>query len=511
MTLNKQKKIIQKKISHISLISQEENRSLYVLLKQNQFYEAIKVITHVDVSANCLLSIAVEKSADEVLLSYWLYDNKLNVHYIVSFVWEGVPIVSLHDFFKNARVLQKKSYEQHNIVFMDMWEHSVTRPQDKAPHEFERILWPLESSREPIVLRGEATHEKVKHAYIQKGYFHRGFERALLNRSYVQFPIYMSRYSPSLGMVYEYCYARHIEQRRKIPVDDYARHMRIALLESCRSRYHSVTIMQMLALIDEHRYSWLHNVTQAYDHMMSLVYGSFQGYVLCPGGMHHALSEDAVCAMRAYCEEVSKFYKKAAHLILGKERVKRCSKGLGTLGSQEILSLGGSGPILRASGAKIDVRLFSEDYQNVNFAPVVMQEGCAYARMQVFLGEIEASVKLTECALNLAEQKSADFARAWGAESPSLMQKGSVDMMKHCSFYLDGEMLEGTHVSCVEGVNGLVGLMLSSQGAALQSVNIVSSSLFQSVILEALSPNVDKKDLDLLIASLGVSMSESDG
>ena len=78
------------------------------------------------------------------------------------------------------------------------------------------------------------------------------------------------------------------------------------------------------------------------------------------------------------------------------------TKGIGVLKLEDAVKLGATGPVLRASGMKTDVR--KDDpygiYDRLNFDIPVLKEGDAYARFRVGIMEIEESTRIIKQALN---------------------------------------------------------------------------------------------------------------
>jgi len=77
------------------------------------------------------------------------------------------------------------------------------------------------------------------------------------------------------------------------------------------------------------------------------------------------------------------------------------TKGIGVLTLDEAISLGATGPVLRASGLKTDLR--KDDpygvYQKFDFEIPVREEGDVYARFLIGLAEMKESIKIIRQAI----------------------------------------------------------------------------------------------------------------
>lgn len=116
------------------------------------------------------------------------------------------------------------------------------------------------------------------------------------------------------------------------------------------------------------------------------------GYI-CPGGVRRDLTAGIE-------EKILKTLEKIDEMRLLEElenpTFQARTKGVGVLKLEDAVRFGATGPVLRASGMRTDVRKDDpyELYDQLDFDVPVLKEGDAYARFRIGLREIEESIKI---------------------------------------------------------------------------------------------------------------------
>lgn len=121
------------------------------------------------------------------------------------------------------------------------------------------------------------------------------------------------------------------------------------------------------------------------------------GYI-CPGG----LRRDFPIGIEEKIEKVlDKINEAVRYIEVENPTFLLRSKGIGVLNLKDAINLGASGPILRASGLKADIRKDDpyEVYDRFDFKIPVREEGDAYSRYMIGLEEIKESIKIVRQAL----------------------------------------------------------------------------------------------------------------
>ena len=117
-----------------------------------------------------------------------------------------------------------------------------------------------------------------------------------------------------------------------------------------------------------------------------------------PGGVAQDVPQDAVNSIRQACRDMRKSFKDNETLLVGNSIWMKRTKDIGYLDLAGCMTLGVTGPILRAAGMPWDLRKSQpySGYENYNFDVVTTDTCDAYGRFLVRLGELEQSLRIIE-------------------------------------------------------------------------------------------------------------------
>jgi len=121
------------------------------------------------------------------------------------------------------------------------------------------------------------------------------------------------------------------------------------------------------------------------------------GYI-CPGGVRRDFPDGATQKIAQVLDQIGRMVR--IEEIENPALVAR-AKGAGVLNLEDAIRLGATGPVLRASGLKTDVRKDDpyEVYDRFEFEVPTREEGDAYARYLVGIEEIRQSLRIVKQAL----------------------------------------------------------------------------------------------------------------
>ena len=119
------------------------------------------------------------------------------------------------------------------------------------------------------------------------------------------------------------------------------------------------------------------------------------------GGTRRDLSNDMLLKIKIVLEEIREDLKKVENVFMADYTVKQRLVGKGVLSKEDAYKLGTVGPMARASGIRQDHRTTGyAAYGELDFEPVVFQDGDCYARTAVRIQEIYQSIGLIEQAID---------------------------------------------------------------------------------------------------------------
>jgi ech hydrogenase subunit E len=109
--------------------------------------------------------------------------------------------------------------------------------------------------------------------------------------------------------------------------------------------------------------------------------------------------------LRAYQAEITSI----GSIFLNDTTVKHRMQGIGLLSMEEARNLGAVGPMLRASGVAMDIRMMGyAAYGKIDFTPVVETAGDCYARCKVRIREIDASIDIIQRCVEMIQEGPLD-------------------------------------------------------------------------------------------------------
>lgn len=245
-----------------------------------------------------------------------------------------------------------------------------------------------------LKLRGD----KIIEAKAEGGFLHRGFEKLMEERLYLQNVAIVCRICVPDPDPNEENYSRAIEEIAGIEVPIRAKYIRSMILELSRIASHLFAFGSHAGSIGLYTLpNWtISDRDRILELFEELTGGRVYHIFIIPGGVRRDLPKGfkrRVLEVMDYLESRLPEYDDL--FINSKLTVKR-AKGIGILSKENAIKWGATGPDLRASGVKADIRKDDpyEAYPYLDFDIPTQVEGDAYARLLVRRAEIEESIKI---------------------------------------------------------------------------------------------------------------------
>ncbi|WP_109734265.1 MULTISPECIES: NADH-quinone oxidoreductase subunit D [unclassified Fibrobacter] len=241
---------------------------------------------------------------------------------------------------------------------------------------------------------GENIVEIVPHF----GYIHRGMEKQGESMTYLQYiPMsdrqdYLTAIQNNLGLVLAY------EKGMNIGVPEKAEYIRVMLSELGRIASHLVFFGcfggdlggQTCLLFGFKEREMIHD-------MLEEVTGSrLTTNFFRPGGSRFDVPENFIPRVKSFLDHLEDTMKDYERFLSKNIIVLERSVGIGVLSREDAISLGCSGPVLRASGVDFDVRRANpySIYDQMDFDVPVFHNGDCYDRYKIRIAEIHESMKI---------------------------------------------------------------------------------------------------------------------
>ncbi|MCF0215113.1 MAG: NADH-quinone oxidoreductase subunit D [Fibrobacteraceae bacterium] len=246
---------------------------------------------------------------------------------------------------------------------------------------------------------GETIVEMVPHF----GYIHRGIEKQAENMNYLQYILlsdrqdYLTAIQNNLGVCLAY------EKALNIGVPERAEYIRVILQELGRVASHMVFFAcfggdlggQTCLLYGFKEREMVHDIIEE-------VTGSrLTTNFFRPGGSTFDVPDTFIPRVKAFIKHMDKTMKDYERFLSKNIIVLERTKGIGILSKEDAIAYGCTGPMLRGSGVKYDVRKNDpySIYDQFDFDVPVTYNGDTYDRYTIRIAEIHESLKILKQAV----------------------------------------------------------------------------------------------------------------
>ena len=252
---------------------------------------------------------------------------------------------------------------------------------------------------EPIHLDLVVEDEKVIEAIPSIGFIHRGLEKLVEKKDFIDYVYVAERICGICSFIHGLTYCMAVEEVMKIEVPDRAQYLRTIWSEL--SRIHSHLLWLGLTADSFGFESLFMQSWRLRELILDIIEETTGGRVIfgsCKvGGVRRDISsaklDEIMKKLRSYQVEMASI----GEIFLDDVTVKHRMQGVGMLTMEDAKSLGAVGPMLRASGVPMDIRMMGyASYGKVGFSPVIETAGDCYARCKVRIREIAASVDIIQ-------------------------------------------------------------------------------------------------------------------
>lgn len=304
------------------------------------------------------------------------------------------------------------------------------------------------------------------------GYLHRGIEKLMESRTYWQAMPLTDRLDYTSGMSNNLAYCLTVEKLLGIEIPKRAQYIRVMLCELQRIAAHLL---------------WL--ATHALDigAMTLFFYGfrerentlkvleSVSGARLMPayirfGGLREDLPAGFAGQAMAFLEDFPRRIDEYETLLTENIIWKRRTQNVGCLSTEDAVSYGVTGPVLRASGVNYDVRKAYPytGYDEFDFQIPLGKNGDVYDRYLVRLQEMRQSIRIvTQAIERLPEGPVNAFAPEYVRPEKDAVQKDMAALIRHFKLMAEGiKPPKGEAYSSIESSKGELGFYIVSDGTA---------------------------------------------
>ena len=334
-------------------------------------------------------------------------------------------------------------------------------PQHPAAHGVLRLV---------LELDGEVCTRVDPHI----GLLHRGTEKLIEYKTYLQAVPYFDRLDYVAPMNQEHAWCLAIERLLGLDVPKRGQLIRVLYSEIGRLLSHLLNVttqaMDVGALTPplwgfEEREKLMVFYERASGSRMHAAY-------FRPGGVHQDVSPELVEDIGVFCEHHNKVLDDIEGLLTENRIFKQRNVDIGVVSLKECFEWGFSGVMVRGSGAAWDLRKSQpyECYDEMDFDIPIGKNGDCYDRYLIRMQEMRESVKIMKQCVNrlLGSERTGPVSSQDGKVVPPKrgeMKKSMEALIHHFKLYTEGfHTPEGEVYAAVEAPKGEFGVYLVSDG-----------------------------------------------
>jgi NADH-quinone oxidoreductase subunit D len=331
-------------------------------------------------------------------------------------------------------------------------------PQHPAAHGVLRLILEMDG-------------EVVERADPHIGLLHRGTEKLIEYKTYLQALPYFDRLDYVSPMAQEHVFALAVEKLLDLEIPERAKYIRVLFCEITRILNHLLNITTMA--IDVGAMTpllWGFEEREILMGFYERVSGArLHANYFRPGGVHKDLPPGLAEDIMAFANRFPKVIDDLEGLLTDNRIFKQRTVNIGAVTAEQALDWGFTGPMLRASNVAWDLRRNQpyEIYDQLEFFVPVGQNGDCYDRYLVRMEEMRQSVYIIKQCLEKMPEGPVKVDDYKVTAPPRAKMKTSMEaLIHHFKLYTEGyHVPKGETYTVVEAPKGEFGVYLVADGS----------------------------------------------
>jgi len=331
-------------------------------------------------------------------------------------------------------------------------------PQHPAAHGVLRLVLEMDG-------------EVVERADPHIGLLHRGTEKLIEYKTYLQAVPYFDRLDYVSPMNQEHAYALAVEKLLGLQVPERGQYIRVLFSEITRILNHLLNLTTFALDVGAITPPlWGFEEREVMMEFYERVSGArLHSAYFRPGGVHQDMPAGLADDIWEYTETFPKFIDDIEDLLSENRVFKQRTVDIGIVSAEEAMAWGFTGPMLRASDVAWDLRKAQpyEVYDRMDFDVPVGLTGDCYARYLVRVEEMRQSLKIIrQCLKEMPKDGPVKVDDRKIAPPPRAEMKRSMEaLIHHFKLYTEGyHVPAGEAYAAVEAPKGEFGVYLVSDG-----------------------------------------------
>lgn len=332
-------------------------------------------------------------------------------------------------------------------------------PQHPAAHGVLRMVLELDG-------------EIIERVDCHVGLLHRGTEKLIEHKTYLQALPYFDRLDYCSPLAMEHSYVLAIEKLLNLEVPIRAQYLRVLFAELTRICNHMLNmgshVMDVGAMTPN---LWLFEIREDCLNFFERASGArMHSAWFRPGGVHQDVSQQLLDDLGVWLDDrLPRLFEDAMSLVVDNRIFKQRNVDIAHVSKEDALAWGFSGPMIRAAGIPWDLRKSQpyDVYDRMDFEiPVGTRSDC-YDRFMVRVEEVRQSAKIMKQCLR--DMPAGPVASTDGKVSPpkrAEMKQSMESLIHHFKLYTEGfHVPAGEVYVATESPKGEFGVYLVSDGS----------------------------------------------
>jgi NADH-quinone oxidoreductase subunit D len=289
---------------------------------------------------------------------------------------------------RKSKILAALEDQDTSVIMDDPLENEMVLnmgPQHPATHGVLRVL---------VRLDGEAVVAGIP----ELGYLHRGFEKIAEASTYHEFIPHTDRLDYLSPMANNVAYVLAVEKLLGLEIPERAKYIRVIVCELARIASHLVALGSMAMDVGAltvllWTFREREKILDIFDQLCGARFTTNYARI---GGLQQDWTPECTTMLNAFLGQFGGNLDEVEKLLLtNKIFIDRC-ENVGTISRDDLIKLGITGPILRASGVPRDLRRDKPYlvYDKLEFDVITATESDSLARFYVRLAEVKESAKI---------------------------------------------------------------------------------------------------------------------
>jgi NADH-quinone oxidoreductase subunit D len=331
-------------------------------------------------------------------------------------------------------------------------------PQHPATHGVLRLI---------LELDGEVIESTNPHI----GLLHRGTEKLIEHKTYIQALPYFDRLDYVAPMNQEHVFALAIENLLNLEIPIRAQYIRVMFCEIGRILNHILNVTTQALDVGALTPSlWGFEERETLMTFYERVSGSrLHANYFRAGGVSKDLPMGLTEDIEKFCNNFPKIINDIETLLTDNRIFKQRNVDIGIVTKQEALDHSFTGVMLRGSGVPWDLRKSQpyDCYENIDFKVPIGKNGDCYDRYLCRIAEMRESVKIIKCCLkNMPKGPIKTIDGKISPPKKSKLKNSMEALIHHFKLFTEGYRVDpGEIYSAVEAPQGEFGVFLISDGS----------------------------------------------